>query len=56
MEPPPLCESRLRPVSTQLLKCISLYHNKSNVFIERLWRSIKYEDIYIQDYATMDVL
>ena len=21
-----------------------------NVFIERLWRSVKYEDIYLQDY------
>jgi putative transposase len=24
-----------------------------NVFIERLWRSLKYEDIYIKDYETM---
>lgn len=23
-----------------------------NIFIERLWRSVKYEDIYIKDYAT----
>lgn len=23
-----------------------------NVFIERLWRSVKYEDIYLKDYAT----
>lgn len=23
-----------------------------NVFIERLWRSVKYEDIYLRDYAT----
>jgi len=22
-----------------------------NVFIERLWRSVKYEDIYLRDYA-----
>jgi len=22
-----------------------------NVFIERLWRSLKYEDIYLKDYA-----
>jgi putative transposase len=22
-----------------------------NVFIERLWRSVKYEDIYLKDYA-----
>ena len=23
-----------------------------NIFIERLWRSLKYEDIYLHDYAT----
>ena len=23
-----------------------------NIFIERLWRSLKYEDIYLRDYAT----
>jgi len=23
-----------------------------NVFIERLWRSVKYEDVYLKDYAT----
>jgi len=23
-----------------------------NIFTERLWRSIKYEDVYIKDYAT----
>ncbi len=23
-----------------------------NIFIERLWRSVKYEDIYLHDYAT----
>jgi putative transposase len=27
-----------------------------NVFIERLWRSLKYEDIYLKDYATVDEL
>jgi putative transposase len=27
-----------------------------NVFIERLWRSVKYEDIYIRDYATVQAL
>ncbi len=25
-----------------------------NVFIERLWRSVKYEDIYLRDYADPD--
>jgi putative transposase len=25
-----------------------------NVFIERLWRTVKYEDIYLKDYATVD--
>jgi putative transposase len=27
-----------------------------NVFIERLWRSLKYEDIYLKDYRTVDEL
>jgi putative transposase len=27
-----------------------------NVFIERLWRSVKYEDIYLKDYAAADEL
>lgn len=27
-----------------------------NVFIERLWRSIKYEDIYLKEYATVAAL
>jgi putative transposase len=27
-----------------------------NIFIERLWRSVKYEDIYINDYATVPAL
>ena len=27
-----------------------------NVFIERLWRSVKYEDIYLREYATIDAL
>ena len=25
-----------------------------NVFIERLWRTVKYEDIYLKDYETVD--
>jgi putative transposase len=25
-----------------------------NVFIERLWRSVKYEDIYLKEYGTVD--
>ena len=24
-----------------------------NIFVERLWRSLKHEDIYIKDYASM---
>ena len=24
-----------------------------NVFVERLWRSVKYEDVYLNDYASM---
>ena len=27
-----------------------------NVFIERLWRSVKYEDIYLREYATLPAL
>jgi putative transposase len=27
-----------------------------NIFIERLWRSVKYEDIYLKDYATVPQL
>jgi putative transposase len=27
-----------------------------NVFVERLWRSVKYEDIYLKDYAAADEL
>jgi len=27
-----------------------------NVFIERLWRSVKYEDIYLRDYASVPEL
>ena len=23
-----------------------------NIFVERLWRTVKYEDIYLKDYAT----
>jgi len=27
-----------------------------NIFVERLWRSVKYEDIYIKDYQTVQEL
>jgi len=27
-----------------------------NVFIERLWRSVKYEEIYLKEYASVDAL
>ena len=27
-----------------------------NVFIERLWRSVKYEDVYLNEYASVDTL
>lgn len=27
-----------------------------NIFVERLWRTVKYEDIYLQDYATVPAL
>ena len=27
-----------------------------NIFIERFWRSLKYEDIYIKDYSNVQAL
>ena len=27
-----------------------------NIFVERLWRSVKYEDIYLKDYETVPAL
>ncbi|MBN2001948.1 MAG: transposase family protein [Anaerolineae bacterium] len=27
-----------------------------NIFVERLWRTVKYEDIYIRDYAGLPAL
>lgn len=27
-----------------------------NVFVERLWRSVKYEDVYLRDYETVPAL
>jgi putative transposase len=27
-----------------------------NIFVERLWRSVKYEDIYLNHYATVPAL
>jgi putative transposase len=27
-----------------------------DIFVERLWRTVKYEDIYLKDYATVPAL
>jgi len=27
-----------------------------NIFVERLWRTVKYEGIYLKDYATVPAL
>ena len=27
-----------------------------NIFVERLWRTVKYEDIYLKDYADVPML
>ena len=27
-----------------------------NIFVERRWRTVKYEDIYLKDYATVPAL
>ena len=24
-----------------------------NIFVERLWRSVKYEEVYLREYATV---
>jgi transposase InsO family protein len=29
---------------------------ESNIFIERLWRSVKYEEIYLKEYEAVDEL
>lgn len=29
---------------------------RDNIWVERLWRSLKYEDIYLSDYQTMGAL
>jgi hypothetical protein len=28
----------------------------NNIFVERLWRSVKYEEIYLKEYATVAAL
>lgn len=27
-----------------------------NIFVERLWRTVKYEDIYLRDYGSVEEL
>lgn len=29
---------------------------QSNIFVERLWRTVKYEDIYLKDYTDVPML
>jgi putative transposase len=26
-----------------------------NIFVERLWRTVKYEEVYLNDYSTVDI-
>jgi len=26
---------------------------EANIFVERLWRSLKYEEVYLKDYASV---
>ncbi len=33
---------------------VKLFMNKSNIFVERLWRSVKYEEVYPNGYQTME--
>ncbi len=32
------------------------FPGEGHIFVERLWRSVKYEDIYLKGYATMGEL
>jgi putative transposase len=33
--------------------CLSLLWAPRPIFVERLWRTVKYEDVYLQKYANM---
>ena len=35
------------------LECATLPGRTDNIFVERLWRSLKYEEVYLKDYETV---
>ena len=41
----------MRDHSGSLLGCH--YHWMDNIFIERLWKTVKYEDIYLKAYSSI---
>ena len=41
---------------TALRRTIGLGRALDNIFVERLWRTVKYEDIYLKEYATVPAL
>ncbi len=47
----------ISPARCRLASCASAWTAKAvyldNIFIERLWRSLKYEDVYIKAYASV---
>ncbi len=40
----------------QLLKATARGRTMDNIFIERFWRTLKYEDIYLKEYADVQEL
>ncbi|MFT5084875.1 MAG: transposase InsO family protein [Lentisphaeria bacterium] len=43
-------------INTFKARFSSKYFRKGKVFIERFWRAVKYEEIYLNEYATTDAL
>lgn len=42
-----------RPVSEADLKLMRRLAWRDNVFVERVWRSVKYEEVYLKAYETV---
>ena len=48
----PLCIVTVMGSTRFIPACVRLILTVDNVFVERLWRSVKYEDVYLRAYAT----
>ena len=52
-----LCKRALiESVNDQLKNICQIEHSRralDNIFVERLWRSVKYEEVYVHDYETV---